>query len=222
MKEKTHGAWSGERGEKDFTTKVTEDEKQGAMEKKEDPRLRFKLIPGGRRSGVAIGSVRIFAAPEDRPPFPVEAVVLEEDTYLVLSAGWDRIESDDHPVVILTEAFDAQPEEPGSVVVPGDSPLRFLAVVYDFDREPSWKEEWVERAIEGIFREAERRRLQTIALPFLGTKHGSLKKERFLLLLRKFFERNRSPYPLRVWLALPGETSPTIIDLLDEDPGKKG
>lgn len=192
------------------------------MKKKDALRPKFKLIQGGRRSEVALGSIRIFAAPEDHPPFPVEAVVLEEDTYLVLSAGWDRIESDDHPVVILTEAFEAKPEEPGSVVVTEDSPLRFLAVVYDFDQEPFWREEWVERAIEGIFREAERRRLQTIALPFLGTKHGSLGKERFLLLLRKFLERNRSsPYPLRVWLALPGGTRPKIIDLLDEDPGKK-
>jgi len=190
------------------------------MEKKEDLRSKFELIQGGRRSDMAIGSVRIVAAPEDQPPFPVEAVVFEEDTYLVLSAGWDKIESDDHPVVILTEAFDAKPEEPGSVVVTEDSPLHFLAVVYDLDQEPSWREEWVERAIEGIFREAERRRLQTIALPFMGTKHGSLEKERFLLLLRGFLERNCSPYPLRVWLALPGNTRLKIIDLLDEDPGK--
>jgi len=190
------------------------------MEKKKALRPKFRMIPGGRRSEVTIGSVRIFAAPEDQPPFPVEAVVLEEDTYLVLSAGWDRIESDDHPVVILTEALEAQPEEPGSVVVCEDSPLRFQAVVYDLNQEPSWREEWVERALEGIFREAEQRRLRTIALPFLGTKHGSLEKERFLLLLRGFLERNRSPYPLRVWLTLPGNTSLKIIDWLDEDPGK--
>ena len=190
------------------------------MKKKEDLRPKFKLIQGGRRSEVAFGSVRIVAAPGDHPPFPVEAVVFEEDTYLVLSAGWDKIESDDHPVVILTEALDAKPEEPGSVVVTEDSPLRFLAVVYDLDQEPSWREEWVERALEGIFREAERRRLQTIALPFMGTKHGSLEKERFLLLLRKFLERNRSPHPLRVWLALPENTRPKILDLLDKDPGK--
>ena len=191
------------------------------MEKKKALRSKFKLIQGGRRSEITIGSARIVAAPEDHPPFPVEAVVFEEDTYLVLSAGWEQIESDDHPVVILTEALEAQPEEPGSVVVHEDSPLRFLAVVYDIDQEPSWREEWVERALEGIFREAERRRLQTIALPFMGTKHGSLEKERFLLLFRKFLERNRSPYPLRVWLTLPENISPKIIDLLDEDPGKK-
>jgi hypothetical protein len=191
------------------------------MKKKQDLRPKFKLIQGGCRPEVTLGSVRIVAAPEDRPPFPVEAVVLEEDTYLVLSAGWGQIESDDHPVVILTEALEAQPEEPGSVVVHEDSPLRFLAVVYDLDQEPSWREEWMERALEGIFREAERRRLQTIALPFMGTKHGSLGKERFLLLFRKFLERNRSPYPLRVWLTLPENTSPKIIDLLDEDPEKK-
>ncbi len=190
------------------------------MEKKEDLRPKFELIQGGRRSEFTFGSVRIVAAPEDQPPFPVEAVVLEEDTYLVLSAGWDEIESDDHPVVILTEAFDTKPEDPGNVVIHEDSPLRFLAVVYDLDQEPSWREEWVERALEGIFQEAERRQIQTIALPFMGTKHGSLEKERFLLLLRKFLDRNRSPYPLRVWLALPGSASLKILDLLGESSGK--
>ena len=187
------------------------------MEKKEEPGSKFKVIQGGRRSGVSFGSVRITAGPEERPPFPVEAVVFEEDTFLVLSADWKKIESEDHPVVILTEAFGMDPEKPGRVVVYEGSPLRFLAVIHDLDQEPSWREEWVGEALENIFQEVERRRLQSIALPFLGTQHGSLEKSRFLGLLRDFLKRSRFSHPLRIWLVMPGDLEDEIIEWLEAD-----
>jgi hypothetical protein len=187
------------------------------MEKKERFRSRLSLIQGGRGSNISFGSVRITVAPEDYPPFPVEAVVFEEDTYLVLSADWKKIESEDHPVVIMTEAFGMEPEKPGTVVVYEGSPLRFLAVVHDLDQEPSWIEEWVEKALENIFREVERRRLRSIALPFLGAKHGSLEKRRFVGLLDDFLKKNSFPYPLRIWLILAGDPEDEIIEWLEAD-----
>jgi hypothetical protein len=177
----------------------------------------FKLIQGGRGSEIPIGSVRIVASPQDYPPFPVEAIVFEEDTYLVLSADWEKIESDDHPVAILVEALEAEPEKPGSVTVLEDTPLRFLAVVHDLDREPSWREDWIEKALEEVFREAERRKLQKIALPFLGTKHGSLENKRFVVLFREFLKRRPSSYPLQVWLVLPGDPDLPVNGWLEGD-----
>jgi hypothetical protein len=191
------------------------------MEKKDGLESKFKVIQGGRRSEVSLGSVRITAGPEDRPPFPVEAAVYEEDTYLVLSADWKEIESEDHPVVILTEAFGMEPEKPGRVVVYEGSPLRFLAVVHDLDQDPSWREEWVLKALENISQEAERRRLRSIALPLLGTKHGSLEKRRFVNLLVDFLEKNSFSHPLRIWLVLPGDPEDEIIEWLEAD-WKKG
>jgi hypothetical protein len=187
------------------------------MEKKDGLESKFKVIQGGRRSEVSFGSVRIIAAPEEPPPFPVEAVVFEEDTFLVLSTDWKKIESEDHPVVILTEAFGMEPEKPGTVVVYEGSPFRFLAVVHNLDQDPSWREEWVRRALENIFREAERLRLRSIALPFLGTKHGSLEKNRFLALLGDFLKQNPFPYPLRIWLVMPGALEDEIIEWLEAD-----
>jgi hypothetical protein len=191
------------------------------MEKKEKPKLKLRLIQGGRRSEVSFGSVRITAGSEERPPFPVEAVVFEEDTFLVLSADWKKIESEDHPVVILTEAFGMEPEEPGTVLVYEGSPLRFLAVVHDLDQDPSWREEWVRKALENIFQEVERRRLGSIALPLLGTKHGSLEKRRFVSLLVDFLEKSSFSYPLRIWLAMPGDPEGEVIEWLETDR-KKG
>jgi len=191
------------------------------MEKKEKPIPKLKLIQGGRRSEVSFGSVRITAAPETHPPFPVEAVVFEEDTFLVLSADWKKIESEDHPVVILTEAFGMEPEEPGRVLVYEGSPLRFLAVVHDLDRAPSWREEWVRKALENTFQEVEGRGIQSMALPFLGTKHGSLEKRRFVSLLVDFLKKNPFSHPLQIWLAIPGDTGGEIIEWLEADR-KKG
>ena len=172
------------------------------MEEKKEISSKLKRIQEGREAEVSIGAVRVVAAPEDRPPFPVEAMVFEEDTYLVLSPGWEKIESEDLPLGILVEALEADPHDPGNVVVCGDLPLRFLAVVHDLDREPSWREDWVSLALEGVFREAERRGLQRIALPFLGTKHGSLEKARFVVLLREFLEGHPPPHSFEVWLVL--------------------
>jgi hypothetical protein len=192
------------------------------MEKKEKPKSNLRLIQGGCRSEVSFGSVRIIAGPEDRPPFPVEAVVFEEDTFLVLSADWKKIESEDHPVVILTEAFGMEPEKPGTVVVYEGPPLRFLAVVHDLDQDPSWREGWVRKALENIFQEVERRRLGSIALPLLGTKHGSLEKRRFVSLLVEFLEKKSFSHPLRIWLAVvPGDPEGEIIEWLEKDR-KKG
>ena len=185
------------------------------VEKKEKPKPRLKLIQGGRRSEVSFGSARITAAPEDRPPFPVDAVVFEEDTYLVLSADWKKIESEDHPVVILTEAFGMEPEKPGTVVVYEGSPLRFLAVVHDLDQDPSLRAEWVRKALENIFQEAERRRLRSMALPLLGTKHGSLEKSRFLGILGDFLKQNLFPHPLRIWLVMDGDMEDEFIERLE-------
>jgi hypothetical protein len=184
------------------------------LEKKEERRSNFELIPGGRGSEISIGSVRIVAAPEDQPPFPVEAMVFEEDTYLVLSAGWEKIESDDHPLAVMVEALETEPEKPGRVVVYEENPLRFLAVVHDLDQEPSWREDWIEKALEEVFREAERRKLQRIALPFLGTKHGSLEKKRFAALFRESLKHYPSAGPLQVWLVLPQDSTLPVNDWL--------
>ncbi len=49
----------------------------------------------------------------------------------------------------------------------GSGPVKLLAVVHDLNQDPSWKEEWVVKALEGIFREIEQRKLQSLALRFL-------------------------------------------------------
>ena len=121
------------------------------------PRLR--LIRGGRPSRFAMGSVDIVVAPENKPPFRTDAVAYEEDTFLVLSAPAELNEPPEPLIRLLTKLREMKPEKPGSVLVKAPSPLQLLAIVHDLNQEPSWKEEWVAKALEGIFRETEQRKL---------------------------------------------------------------
>jgi hypothetical protein len=177
------------------------------------PRLR--LIRGGRPSRFAMDSVDIVVAPENKPPFRADAVAFEEDTFLVLSAPVELNEPPEPLVRLLTELREMKPEKPGSVLVKGTPPLQLLAVVHDLNQEPSWKEEWVAKALEGIFRDTEQRKLHSLALPFLGTRHGSLDKERFLVLLHSTLEGIVTHSLKRIWLMLPPGFDPKILTVLN-------
>lgn len=112
-----------------------------------------------------------------------DAVVEEEDSYLVLSADPEVREPEVARLRAFHEAYTAEPAELGGVVVRSGSPLRFLAVVHDLSQDPSCREEWVGSALEAVLREVNSRRVRTLAMPPLGRVHGSLAMERFVALL---------------------------------------
>jgi hypothetical protein len=145
----------------------------------------------------------VVTAPEDVPPFPVDAVVAEEDTFMVMSAGCQLGNLNDHPVRIMTQAFAARPMVPGTVVIRPTCPLRFLAIVHDLDQIPTSREEWVVSALRTIFDEADKRRVRAIGVPILGSHHGSLNKPRFFSLLRPILGRTPFRHLQRVWLMVP-------------------
>jgi len=163
---------------------------------------------------MSFGPVSIVAAPENLPPFDVDAIVFEEDTWLVLSADPKTCEPEEHPIRLMTELIEAQPETVGSVLIKGQNPIRFLAIVHDVDREPTWREEWVESALKEIFRLAERRRLRSIMLPLLGTLHGRLEKQRFVVLLGRALAQTPFTHLRSLWLMTPAGICPDIIESL--------
>jgi len=176
-------------------------------------RPRLRLIRCDSCHKIFFGTVKIVAAPEDVPPFKVDAVAAEEDTFLALSAEPKACENNEHPIRMMTKVFELSPEPPGKILVKGRNPLLFLAIVHDLNKEPSWKEEWISTALEGILREAERRRVSSLALPLLGTRHGSLENNRFLMLLRNALERNPPKNLKRIWLMTPQEGSLRILEI---------
>jgi ribosomal-protein-alanine N-acetyltransferase len=146
----------------------------------------------------AESSTQWVAAPRSEPPFEVDAVVEEEDTYLTLSAEAELRLPGEHPVRVLTEAHEAREEIPGTVVVRAGRPLTFLAVVHKLDEDPTWREEWVASALDEVAKEVDRRTLASIALPLLGAVHGKMAPEPSLALIRRALRR--APTLRRVWL----------------------
>jgi hypothetical protein len=61
----------------------------------------------------------------------------------MMSASPTVCEPDIHPIRLMTDVINAEPEPIGSVVVRKGNPLRFLAIVHDVNQEPTWREEWV-------------------------------------------------------------------------------
>ncbi len=177
-------------------------------------RGRLRLLRGGRQREGRLGAVQIVPAAADRPPFPVDAVAAEEDTYLVLSAEPEVRPSREHPIRLMTALYDAVPEDPGSVVVKAGRPLRLLAVVHDLNLEPTWREAWVARALEGILDECARRRFTAVGLPLLGCVHGQLARERFVSLLRRALRKAKPRTLERLWLMVPPGEEERLGDLL--------
>ncbi len=177
----------------------------------------FELIQGGLHQKASLGPVRIVAAPEAAQPFQVNAMVFEEDTWLVMSASPTVCELDIHPIRLMTDVINAEPEPVGSVVVRKGNPLRFLAIVHDVNQEPTWKEEWVETALKQVFREGEKRKISALGLPLLGTKHGRLDKLRFVALLAEVLNRIVLDHLKQLWLIVPPQNGRDMIKALEAE-----
>jgi len=178
---------------------------------------KFRVIPGSYPYEISRGSLKIVAAPKDNRPFPVDAVAFEEDTFLVLSAETAIREPKESLMRVMTKVIETRPETPGSVLVKGKRPLRMLAIVHDLNREPTWRQEWVESTLMGIFQEVERRRLKSLALPFIGTLHGKLGKEHFIRMLREVLECMKFKHLKNLWLVVPSGTKRAILEALESD-----
>jgi hypothetical protein len=178
---------------------------------------KFSIIAGTYPYTFFYRSLKIAAAPKDNQPFPVDAVVFEEDTFLVLSTETTVREPRESLIRVMTKLIETCPEKPGSVVVKGRHPLRMLAVVHELDKDPTWKNEWVEIALNGIFQEAERRKLQSLALPFIGTLHGRLKNKAFIQMLRKVLRTTKCTYLKNLWLIIPPKTGRAILKSLESE-----
>ena len=174
----------------------------------------LKLVRGHRICETKVGRLHVAAAPRDTPPFPIEALVFEEDTFLVMSADPAPREAKLPMVKIMTRLIETRPRTPGTVVLQGRSPLRILAIVHDFNQEPSWKEAWVESALRNALQESQNLGVRSLALPLLGTVHGSLERRRFLEILVAALYETRLPYLNRLWLVAPeGQSLQAVRDL---------
>jgi hypothetical protein len=168
-----------------------------------------------------LGHVHVVVAPEDEPPFNIDAIAVEEDTHLLLSSDGAIEKPQETFSELVAAAAERQPETPGSVLVRKAEPLQFLAIVHDIDREPTWREAWIASAINGIVEEAEWRRLEAIGLPLIGTRHGNIEIRRVALWLGRRLSRSTFRYLKRIWVIAPRGSEIELMWALRTEFGSK-
>ena len=174
----------------------------------------LKLIKGSYPLMMSNGAIDIIAAPENLCNVAVDAVAFEEDTYLVLSAD-RKVRDPQMPLMkIMTNLIETRPETPGSVLVKGKNPTRLLAIVHDLNQDPTWREEWIKSALDGILQKADSLKFQSVAIPFLGTLHGSLEKQRFVELFSDALKGISPKFLKHIRLIVPVGTRAKIFDVL--------
>jgi len=175
----------------------------------------LRVIQGGLQREISFRGLLVVAAPPENSPFRVEAEVLEEDTFLVMSADLEVREPSEPVIKIMTRLLDTEPQSPGSVLLREGNPLRFLAVVHDFNQEPTWREEWIAKALESVFRKAESRHVESLVIPLLCTKYGRLEERRFVVLLRDALEKTPLETLKRLWLMVPKGRAGELLKLME-------
>ncbi len=175
------------------------------------------VIPGGLHRTAEYGAVRIVAAPENAPPFPVDAMTYEEDTFLIMSADPEEVPPDIHPIRLIAELESFEPKKIGSVIVKTGMPLKLLAVVHDVNKEPTCRGKYVEKALHAVFREVERRGIQSLGMPLLATRHGRLPCSRFAQLLSRVLAQNEFNSLKKLWLVAPVPDNCDVISAMEEN-----
>ncbi len=163
--------------------------------------------------------IRIVVTTHDAgAPFDIDAIILEDDTWNVLSAEPEARAMPGSLGPLWSEASQTEPKPPGSVHLSSADPPRLLAIVHDLELEPSWREEWIAGALHEAIRIIEERGLISIALETLGTKHGALPAHRFCELLASVLRDAKLSRLRRIWLITnPGTDRYAFKALEDHD-----
>jgi hypothetical protein len=169
------------------------------------------LISGDLSRVVRIGQVSIQIGPEQRPPFPASAIVVEQDTALLLDEESSITEPLDSLQRLREEVERFREPKLGSVVTRRGRPRRLYAIIHDLEQDPTWREEWIAAVLKTLFTEAERLHLADFAMPLLGTRFGKLTSQRFIELLCDTLHRSPPTQPLKLWLIAPRHRTHSLL-----------
>ena len=162
---------------------------------------KLQLIWNVNKFRARFNGVDIAIAPQQFPPFQVDALVEEQDTAMLLGESHSLPSGENKPVWYFANKLESKNlPTPGQVVVRDTQPLRLQAIVHDLDAEPSCSELWIFQAIQQIFDTAESRDLQAIQMPLLGTRYSQITSTQFFTILLEIIVRKR-PAPIgKIWL----------------------
>jgi hypothetical protein len=178
-------------------------------------KVRLTILEGGRDKQTTVNTVTLAVIPDSTSPLPVDTRVFEEDTYLVLTVDPVMRYTEEHPVRLMTRLMETNPQKTGSIVTNNAS---WYAVVHDLDAEPTWRTEWVKNAYLETFMLGEKKRVQRIGLPLLGSVHGNFSPVKSLEMLIKVIKSIPFQHLKRILLLVPPQDCKKIQECLQKLP----
>lgn len=151
------------------------------------------------------------AAPPEEPPFAIDVEILEEDTYLVLSASTEVREVRVHPIRLMTALHDVKAHAPGSAVVKGS---KILAVVHELSETPTTTGAWIEAAAKAALAHAKKMAARAVAMQMLGSVHNRQNHALTADLLASVLSTEVEAPIERVWLMTPVDFESSVLERL--------
>lgn len=178
------------------------------------PQTKLRLVFDINLSRVRINDIDIVVAPKRVSPFNTDAVVEEQDTALILNEPEKISTSDNKPAWYLANKLETQSLiKLGSVIKRDGESLRLLAIVHDLDVDPSWSSEWIEQALNNIFKIGDIEGISSLQLPVLGSQYGRFNLQEFLQLL--VIAINKAQGKLKkIWLVVPQQDCSKTLAIL--------
>ena len=148
---------------------------------------KLKLIWNIDKFRLVYHGIEIAVSHSKLVPFAVGAIVEEQDTDRVLGEFTVMNDPGDKPGWYLANKLESEPQKKtGSVAIQGQYPVTLQAIVHDLNEDPSWRGEWIEQALDNIFRLTNEKKITAIQIPALGNVRGHYGLQEFIV---SFIER---------------------------------
>ena len=167
----------------------------------------MKLIYGGLAKQIAVKGIQIAICQEEMLPDNVEVMVFEEDTNLILTVDKELYYEEVHPIRLMTDIMKTRAIKPGSLVTNGKS---WYAVVIDINAETICDPKWVSEAYTKVFERLEQRKIFSVGMHLLGTRHGKIAIETSLDLFLNCIEKETQKYLKNIWFVVAESAHKTI------------
>jgi hypothetical protein len=183
---------------------------------------RLQVIEGDlNRTFIISGITLRLSALERGQPHGVEALVVEQDTSLLLDDSLQLEEAHELPTegegiaTIAEQLLEQEVHRPlGTIFLREGHPQRILMVIHDLNQEPSWSESTISQALRTLFSLLPRYHLRSLALPALAHRYGPLPVSRFLELLCQELQESPPLWRGELWLLVPRHTLQASLEAL--------
>lgn len=133
-------------------------------------------------------------------PVTIDAIVEEQDTYLLLGKDTMIRETNESYVALVKKMEQQKPLIPGQVLVRKTNPVRFIAINYDIENKPICCEEWIKTSLKNIYEECCKQKILSLAMPLPGIKYGKFDHNAVMNILKNIFLVEKTEFPEKIFI----------------------